>query len=81
MNAIFKGKTYGAVTVGERGQLVIPADLRKDLNIKAGSKLMVFANLERKLITLMTEKDFSELLQRASKVIAKLESEIPNKKR
>jgi len=81
MNAIFKGKTYGAVTVGERGQLVIPADLRKDLNIKAGSKLMVFANLERKLITLMTEKDFSELLQRASKVIAKLESEIPKKKR
>lgn len=81
MNAIFKGKAYGAVTVGERGQLVIPAELRKDFNIKPGGRLMVFANVERRLVTLMTEKDFSEFLERASKAIVRLEGEVPAKRR
>ena len=43
MQAIFKGKAYGAVTVGERGQLVIPAELRKALNIKPGDHLDLVA--------------------------------------
>lgn len=39
-------KFYGSVTVSERGQIVIPADARKDFNIKTGDKLLVFADLE-----------------------------------
>lgn len=31
----------GAVTVGERGQVVIPAEARERLDIKAGDKLIV----------------------------------------
>ena len=49
MNGFFKGKVYGAATVGERGQLVIPSDLRKDLDIKAGDRLMIFAKIDRKM--------------------------------
>ena len=40
---------YGSVTVSERGQIVIPADARKDFNIKTGDKLLVFGDLERGL--------------------------------
>ena len=40
---------YGAVTVSERGQIVIPADARKDFNIKTGDKLLVFGDIERGL--------------------------------
>ena len=76
MNGFFKGKVYGAVTVGERGQLVIPAGLRKDLDIKAGDRLMIFAKIDRKMISIMREKDFSDFLQKASKVISKLESRV-----
>jgi AbrB family looped-hinge helix DNA binding protein len=36
MMPIFKGKVYGSVTIGERGQLVIPAELRKELKLKTG---------------------------------------------
>lgn len=79
MNGFFKGKLYGAVTIGERGQLVIPADLRKELGIKAGDKLMIFAKLEKKVITIMNEKDFSELLHKASQIISDLESKVPKK--
>lgn len=32
---------YGAVTVGERGQIVIPAEARAELGIQAGDKLLV----------------------------------------
>ena len=79
MQAIFKGKAYGPVTVGERGQFVIPAELRKALGIKSGDQLMVFAKLDKKVISLMPSKDFSQFLERAAKLIWKLESKVPKK--
>ena len=42
-------KFYGSVTVSERGQIVIPADARRDFGIKTGDKLLVFGDLERGL--------------------------------
>lgn len=33
--------TYGMVTVGERGQMVIPADARRELGIEPGDKLII----------------------------------------
>jgi len=74
MNGIFKGKTYGAVTIGERGQLVIPAQLRKALHLKSGDQMMVFAKPDKRVINLMPEKDFSQFLEKASKIISRLES-------
>jgi len=35
------GQFYGAVTVSERGQIVIPARARRDLDIEVGEKLLV----------------------------------------
>jgi AbrB family looped-hinge helix DNA binding protein len=32
---------YGAATVGERGQVVIPAEARAELEIKPGDKLLI----------------------------------------
>ena len=79
MNAILRGKTYGTVTVGERGQLVIPADLRKELKIKSGDKLMIFAKLDKKIVSFMREEDFSAFLHKAAKIISRLESKVPGK--
>jgi AbrB family looped-hinge helix DNA binding protein len=33
---------YGSTTIGERGQVVIPAEARNVLKIKKGDKLLVF---------------------------------------
>ncbi|MDR2566090.1 MAG: AbrB/MazE/SpoVT family DNA-binding domain-containing protein [Bifidobacteriaceae bacterium] len=38
------GKMFGTATVGERGQVAIPAAARKHLNIKPGDRLVVFGN-------------------------------------
>lgn len=37
---------YGSVTVGERGQVVIPAQARRDHGFTAGQKLIVLGNTE-----------------------------------
>jgi len=43
-----KGKKfYGVVTVSERGQIVIPAEARRDFGIEIGDKLRVAADLEK----------------------------------
>ena len=34
----------GTVTVGERGQVVIPADVRKKLEINTGDKLLIMSH-------------------------------------
>ena len=34
----------GTVTVGERGQVVIPADARKKLNINTGDKMLIMSH-------------------------------------
>jgi len=39
-------KFYGSVTVSERGQIVVPAEARKDFNIKPGDKLLVFGDIK-----------------------------------
>jgi AbrB family looped-hinge helix DNA binding protein len=36
---------YGSITVSERGQIVIPAEARRDFNLEVGDKLLVFGNL------------------------------------
>jgi AbrB family looped-hinge helix DNA binding protein len=39
-------KFYGSITVSERGQIVIPAEARKDFNIDTGDKLLVFGDMQ-----------------------------------
>lgn len=36
---------YGAITVSDRGQIVIPARARRDFGIEVGDKLLVFGDL------------------------------------
>jgi AbrB family looped-hinge helix DNA binding protein len=40
---------YGSITVSDRGQIVIPAEARRDFNIEVGDKLLVLGDMERGL--------------------------------
>ena len=44
-----KGKFFGAVTVGERGQIVIPQEARRIFKISAGDKILILGDEERGL--------------------------------
>lgn len=48
MTEVAKGKyIYGIVTVGERGQIVIPKEARDQFNIKPGDKLVVAGDIRK----------------------------------
>jgi len=40
---------YGSITVSDRGQIVIPAEARRDFDIQVGDKLLVLGDLEQGL--------------------------------
>ncbi len=65
-------KMFGAVTVGERGQVVVPAELRKMFGIKTGDKLIVFAKPAGGPIGFLPASQFSEFLEQATKMLSKL---------
>ncbi len=69
MASLTKGKIHGAVTVGERGQIVIPAEIRRVFKINSGDKLIVFAKHE--MIGLIPAEEFNKFLDEAAKLIAK----------
>lgn len=64
-------KVYGAVTVGERGQVVIPAGVRKSYRIKAGDRLIVFAK-EGGPIAFIPAEQFNQFLDQATGIPAKI---------
>ncbi|MFH1824928.1 MAG: AbrB/MazE/SpoVT family DNA-binding domain-containing protein [Candidatus Firestonebacteria bacterium] len=76
----FKNDICGSTTVGGRGQVVIPMEVRKSLGIKPNDKLMVFANKHRKTIMLTRMEDFNFLLHKFSQHISKLENEFIGKR-
>jgi len=43
---------YGSTTVGERGQVVIPAEARKDMDITPSTKLLVMGGPHKNLLIL-----------------------------
>ncbi|HDN74108.1 MAG TPA: AbrB/MazE/SpoVT family DNA-binding domain-containing protein, partial [Archaeoglobus sp.] len=43
---------YGIVTVSEKGQIVIPVDARRDLDIKTGDKFIVLKRKDEAGLTL-----------------------------
>ncbi len=63
-------KLIGVTSLGERGQIVIPANIREELDLKKGEKLLVFAK-HKHFIGLIKADEMSEMLK---KILAKVES-------
>ena len=64
---------YGATTVGERGQVVIPAEARRELNLTHTTKLLVFGSPDKGGLILTKAEYVSEFLARAVDVLTKIE--------
>lgn len=52
---------HGSVTVASQGQIVIPAKLRKELNIKPGDSLIVFTK-HGSIIGLIRQQDAGHMI-------------------
>jgi AbrB family looped-hinge helix DNA binding protein len=56
------GRCFGTAVLGPRGQLVIPAEARKELSIDAGDKLLVFGHLSGRGLVFIKAEAAEELL-------------------
>lgn len=65
---------YGSATVGERGQIVIPAPARQKLNIRPGDRLLVFSSLHgRESLSVMRAEQVAEFVSRAMARLSRIE--------
>ena len=69
-------KFYGAVIVGERGQIVIPADARRDMEIKPGEKLIILGGPQGRGLMITKAESVLKLLGKAMEHLVQLESVI-----
>ena len=73
-------KFFGMVTVGARGQVVIPKEARKLLNIKSGDKLIVTSGHSgKKMVSFVPADDFAQFVSHFEKHISTLKAEISKK--
>lgn len=74
---------YGTVTVGARGQVVIPKEARKALNIRQGEKLIVISGPPKgkEMISLIPVMSVSKLLKHFESHIEVLKTEISKAKK
>jgi AbrB family looped-hinge helix DNA binding protein len=63
-------RLYGTIKVGDRGQVVIPAEARKELDIKPGDLLLAMTGRNRRALTLVKADAMKEL---AEKIMQNLE--------
>jgi AbrB family looped-hinge helix DNA binding protein len=76
-NGFFKQdapKFYGATTVGERGQVVIPAEARRDFEITPTTKLLVFGSQGHGGLMLTKAETISEFITKAAGMLERLET-------
>ena len=66
-------KFYGSTTVGERGQVVIPAEARRDLGLTPATKLLVFGSHSRGGIMITKAESFTEFLTKAIDMMTRFE--------
>jgi AbrB family looped-hinge helix DNA binding protein len=58
----FEFKNYGITTMGERGQIVIPKEIRKKLKIIPGEQFLVFCR-DNAIIGLIKPQKFDKLIR------------------
>ena len=64
---------YGATTIGERGQMVIPAEARKDFNITPANKLLVFGSEGHGGLMIVKAEDITKFISAATEMLRSFE--------
>lgn len=66
-----KRKLYGTATVGSKGQVVIPSDARKELQIAEGDRLYVIGSDKGQFVGFLKEEHLRDII---SKITGELET-------
>ncbi|MFA5629611.1 MAG: AbrB/MazE/SpoVT family DNA-binding domain-containing protein [Dehalococcoidales bacterium] len=66
-------KFYGSTTVGERGQIVIPAEARRDLDIAPSAKLLVFGGPGGETLMIARADSMAKYITNAKDLMTRME--------
>jgi AbrB family looped-hinge helix DNA binding protein len=67
---------YGAVVVGERGQIVIPADARRDMDIAPGDKLLVMRGPMGRMLVVARADSLLKMVGETMRNMSRLEKSL-----
>jgi AbrB family looped-hinge helix DNA binding protein len=74
-------KLYGTVTVGTKGQVVIPVEAREAFGIEAGDRLYVVGAAQHGWIGLLKEEQMQEVVDHLTEKLESLRELLPRKTR
>ncbi len=75
-----KNQLFGATVMGERGQVVIPKDIRDRLRMRTGMRLMVMQHGDSPLMLVPIEQ-MQEMIQQMTERVARvLKASAPKKR-
>lgn len=69
-------KLYGTATVGSKGQIVIPAEARDEMDIQPGDRLYVIGSMEKRVIGLLKQDQLEKLIEKLNLDIESLKSQL-----
>ena len=69
----------GTATVGPKGQVVIPAEVREKMAIKPGDKLIVLYIEEKKSVGFVTEEQAQAIVNKLGENLATLQDAVGKK--
>ena len=64
---------YGSVTVGERGQVAIPAEERREQEITPGGKLLAFGGPDGKALVFIKAEFVTEIITGVTHMVSQVE--------
>jgi AbrB family looped-hinge helix DNA binding protein len=76
----FEEHFYGSATVGERGQIVIPAEARKKYGIETGDKLLIIGTPSQKGLSLCKIDDVRDFMTMFLEGLQRVENEYREEK-
>lgn len=76
-------KFFGKVPVGSKGQIVIPAEARKAMNIKPGDSVIILSGppAHEKIISIIPEDEFNKFLKHFEDHMNSIKIEYSKKKK
>jgi AbrB family looped-hinge helix DNA binding protein len=75
LSHILRGKFCGAATVGERGQIVIPAEARKEYGLEIGDKVMVFLGHHGNSLVILKASQVTRMLSETIEQLGRIMEE------